>query len=237
MNLINRIVITLLLLALFAGAIAVIVLTWAMPDDSISGLRDAVDWLEDNNEDLQKALLTMIAALVALVCFTALVLEFVPSSGGAVKVTDVQTGQAVLTTAAIAQRIQEDVRAVPNVSDVRAVVKTKRKGVDVMLDLHVDPHANLAVVTNDAIEATRRVLNDKVHVALAEPPRVRLHYKELRLQRQQPSRPETPAPVAPPDEAAAEGESAAAPPAPAAVGAASEPDGNASDGTARPEGA
>ena len=102
MNLINRIVITLLLLALFAGAIAVIVLTWAMPDDSISGLRDAVDWLEDNNEDLQKALLTMIAALVALVCFTALVLEFVPSSGGAVKVTDVQTGQAVLTTAAIA---------------------------------------------------------------------------------------------------------------------------------------
>jgi hypothetical protein len=235
MNLINRITVTLLLLALFAGAIAVIVLTWAMPDDSINGLRDAVDWLEDNNEDLQKALLTMIAALVALVCFTALVLEFIPSSGGAVKVTDVQTGQAVLTTAAIAQRIQEEVRAVDNVSDVKAAVRTKRKGVDVMLDLHVDHHANLAVVTNDSIEATRRVLNDKVHVAIAEPPRVRLHYKELRLQRPQTAPTEGSAPAAPAEPAAADTSQPAT--EPVGVSAASEPETAPSDGAARPEGA
>jgi hypothetical protein len=235
MNLINRITVTLLLLALFAGAIAVIVLTWAMPDDSINGLRDAVDWLEDNNEDLQKALLTMIAALVALVCFTALVLEFIPSSGGAVKVTDVQTGQAVLTTAAIAQRIQEEVRAVDNVSDVKAAVRTKRKGVDVMLDLHVDPHANLAVVTNDSIEATRRVLNDKVHVAIAEPPRVRLHYKELRLQRPQAAPTEGSAPAVQAEPAAADTSQPAT--EPVGVSAASEPETAPSDGAARPEGA
>jgi hypothetical protein len=196
-NLVNRIVVTLLLLALIAGAVAVVVLAWAMPEDSIAGLRDAVDWLEENNEDLQKALLTTIASLVALLAFTALVFEFVPSSGPGVKVTDVQAGEAILTTAAIGQRIEEEVRGVANVSDVRAAVKPKRKGVELALELHVDPHANLAQVTNESLAAARRVLNDRLHVALLDPPRVRLHYRELRLQRPD-MRPDAAPPPAPP---------------------------------------
>ena len=199
MNLINRIVVTFALLALAAGAISIVALAWAIPEDSIRGLRDAVDWLDENNEDLQKVLLTTIGAFLTLVAFTGLVLEFVPSSGPAVKVTDVQAGEAILTTAAIGQRVEEEVRGVENVTEVKAVVRGRRRGVEVMLDLHVDPQANLATVTNEACDAARRVLSDKVHVTLAEQPRVRLHYRELRLRSRvpvtaaAPAAPETPA--------------------------------------------
>jgi hypothetical protein len=43
------------------------------------------------------------------------------------------------TTAAIGQRVEEEVRGVENVTEVRAVVRGRRQGVEVTLDLHVDP--------------------------------------------------------------------------------------------------
>ena len=119
-----------------------------------------------------------------------------PRYGPDVKVTDIKTGDAVLSTAAIAQRVEEAVREVPNIADVKASVQARRKGVDVFLDLHVDPDANLAAVTDGASEAARDILTERVHVALAQPPRTRLHYRELRLNRsgamQQPAPPKTP---------------------------------------------
>ena len=45
MNVFNRIFLVLLLLALAVGAVAIIVLAWTAPNDSIARLRDAVDWL------------------------------------------------------------------------------------------------------------------------------------------------------------------------------------------------
>ena len=183
MNLFNRVVLILLCLALLAGAIAVIVLAWTIPDDSIDWLRDAVDWLDDHNTDGTRGLHHRSAApSSASSAFVVLLVELLPSGSGEVKVTDLQVGDAVLSTAAIGQRIEEVVTQVPHVADVRATVRAKRKGVPVDLDLHVDPEANLAAVTDEACAAATIVLSDKVHVALLAPPRARLHYRELRLQ-------------------------------------------------------
>ncbi len=197
MNVFNRIFLVLLLLALAVGAVAIIVLAWSAPNDSIANLRDAVDWLQRNNKDFEKSLLTIGCIVVVLVCLILIGLELVPGYGPDVKVTDLEIGDAVLSTAAIGQRVEEGVREVPHVSDVKAQVKARRKGVDLFLDLHVDPDANLAEVTNASCEAARAMLNERVHVALAHPPKARLHYRELRLSRsggmqQQPAAPETP---------------------------------------------
>jgi hypothetical protein len=178
---INRIALALLCLALIGGSIAVIALAWALPQESIDWLGDAAVWLDDHNTDGTKALITLGAAILAVVALIALAVELVPRDRGEVKVTGLQVGDAVLTTAAIGQRIEEAVNEVPNVSDVRATVRTKRQGVTVALDLHVDPDANLAAVTDAACEAARDVLIEKVHVELMAPPRARLHYRELRL--------------------------------------------------------
>jgi hypothetical protein len=186
-NVLNRILMILICLTLIAAAISVIVLAWTIPNDSIAALRDAVDWLDENNQDLEKALLTGIASGVAFLALVVLLFEMTPKTGNEVKVTDLQVGDAVLSTTAIAQRIEEAVRAVPHVADVKATVKAKGKGVAVGLDLHVDPEANLAQVTDEACQAARDVLTQRVHVGLVAPPRARLHYRELRLNR--PARP------------------------------------------------
>jgi hypothetical protein len=194
MNLINRLALVLLCVALIAGAGAVIGLAWAAPQESIDWLADAAGWLDDHNTDGTKALITLGAAVVVVIAFGVLVMELFPQNSGEVKVTGLQVGDAVLTTAAIGQRIEEAVNQVPNVSDVRANVRARRKGVTVALDLHVDPDANLAAVTDAACEAARDVLSDKVHVDLLAPPRARLHYRELRLKGGK-TRPGAPLPV------------------------------------------
>jgi hypothetical protein len=203
MNMINRFALVLLCLLLIVGAAAAIALAWAAPQDSIDWLADATAWLDDHNTDGTKAFITVAAAAVALIALVGLVMELFPQNRGEVKVTGLQVGDAVLTTAAIGQRIEEVVNQVPNVSDVRASVRAKRKGVIVGLDLHVDPDANLAAVTDAACEAARDVLTDKVHVALLAPPRARLHYRELRLKGRQvrpgPPTPPSSGPTAPPE--------------------------------------
>jgi hypothetical protein len=183
MNLFNRIFIFLLCLGLIAGAISVTVLAWTIPLDTIGWLQDSVNWLAEHNQDLEKGMLTAIAGAVAFFALMLGLLQLLPESGSQVKVTDLKAGDAVLSTTAIAQRVDDAIRLVPHVVDAHTAIRAKRKGVQVSLDLHVDPEANLATVTDEACETVQDVLMNRVHVALAEPPRVRLHYRELRLRR------------------------------------------------------
>lgn len=207
MNTFNRTVVVLLCVLLVVAAVGLIALTWTIPNRSINWLADAVQWLDDNDGDLEKALLTSVSAFVGLVALIVLVLELLPRRGPAVEVNDLASGTATLSAAAISQRIEEAVIRVPHVSEVRADVKTRRKGVQVMLDLQVDPDANLATVTDEACQTAQEVLTERLHVQLLRPPRARLHYRELRLHR---------------GEAAASRRSAAPPPQ--ATAAQSQPD-------------
>ena len=139
--------------------------------------------MDDNDGDLEKALLTSISAFIGLVAVIVLLIELIPRRGPAVQVTDLASGSATLPAAAIAQRIEEAVVQVPHVAEVRANVKSKRRGVIVALDLQVDPEANLATVTDEACQTASEVLTQRVHVTLLKPPTAKLHYRELRLHR------------------------------------------------------
>ena len=180
MNLLNRIVLVIVCLALAVGAISIIVLAWAIPDESIDSLRDSVQWLDDNNQSPEKILLTGIGAFIALLSLLVVSLEVWPRPARDVKVADLKVGDAVLSTDAIGQRVEEAVKQIANISDVRATIRPRRKGVQLFLDLHVNPEANLANVTDEACDAAREVLTGKVHVSLVGPPRARLHYREAR---------------------------------------------------------
>lgn len=183
MNALNRILLVLILLALTAGAISVIALTWTIPQDSIDWLADAVRWLDDHNQESEKIILSLAAGGIAFLCLFLAIFELLPKAPAEVKVTDLKVGDAVLSTAAIGQRIEEAVSQVANVADARATVKARKRGVLLSLDLHVDPQANLATVTDAACQAANDVLQNRLHVELLEPPHARLHYRELRVGR------------------------------------------------------
>jgi hypothetical protein len=182
-NTFNRIVVIVLGVLVVGAAIGLITATWTIPNRSVNWLVDATQWLDDNDGDLEKALLTTVSAFAGLVALIVLLLELIPRRGPAVQVTDLASGSATLSAAAISQRIEEAVVKVPHVSEVRAEVKSRRKGVLVSLDLQVDPDANLATVTDEACQEAQEVLTERVHVQLLRPPSVRLHYRELRLHR------------------------------------------------------
>ena len=218
MNTFNRLVLILILLGLIFLAVTVVVFTWLATQESIDALDDAVNWLRDNQGDLEKTLISTGAALVAVIAVTLLYMELVPRRGSEVLITDLQSGQATLSTDDISQRVEEAVARVEHVSDVRVRITNHRRGVAVDLDLHVAPEANLAAVTDGACEAARDVLVNRVHVPLSEPPSVRLHYREIRAQRgvaaaRRPAAPVTPRPAA----ATASASTARAPVAPVFV--------------------
>jgi hypothetical protein len=183
MNGFNRFVLIVLCIVIVVAAIAMITLTWTIPNRSVNWLKDAAQWVDDNDGDLEKALLTSISAFLGLVALIVLLIELLPRRGPSVQLTDVAAGSATLSAAAISQRIEEAVVQVPNVAEVRADVKSKRKGILVELDLQVEPEANLATVTDQACQTAQEVLTDRVHVQLLRPPTARLHYRELRLRR------------------------------------------------------
>lgn len=216
MNLFNRILVILLMIAVGAAAIAIAVLAWTIPNRTINWLADAVQWLDDNDGDTEKALLTIGCVVAVIVALAVLILELVPHRRTVVAVTGVEGGAATLSTGAIAQRVEDAVRQVPDVADARAFVQARRKGVEVEMDLEVDPEANLAELTGAASAAARNALENRMHVALATPPRARLHYRELRLRRAGTPEPVdarntslAPAPVATPSDVTPEDEAAA----------------------------
>lgn len=205
MSVFSRIFVVVTCLALAAGAIAIAVLAWTIPVDSIDWLRNATGWMDGHDSNTEKTILAVVCAAIALIAVVITVLELLPKSGTDVKVTDLKIGDAVLSTAAISQRVEEAVHQVPHVASVRAAVKANRKGVLVSLDLYVDPDANLATVTDEACGAATDVLTNRVHVALQQPPHARLHYRELRLRGRPvaraggaPMEPRTPMPPKPP---------------------------------------
>lgn len=183
MNTFNRIVLIVLCVLVVIAAISIITMTWTIPNRSVNWLQDAAQWVDDNDGDLEKALLTTVSAFAGLVAVIVLLIELIPRRGPAVQVTDLASGSATLSVAAISQRIEEAVVKVPHVAEVRANVKSRRKGVIVSLDLQVDPDANLATVTDEACQVAGEVLTERVHVHLLRPPSARLHYRELRLHR------------------------------------------------------
>lgn len=182
MNLLNRIFVLLLLLAIGVLSMSVVVLAWTLPNETIDFLRDGADWLEEHNHDTEKAILTFIGVAITLLVFIFLIFELLPRRSRDVRIEDVNAGEAVISASALARRLEERVQDVDHVSGVTASVKTQRKGVEVAMDLHVDADANLAEVSDAASAMARDTLTNRMHVALSRPPQIRLHYRELRLQ-------------------------------------------------------
>jgi len=79
MNRLNRVLAALTGLALAALGIGVVALTWLQPDDTLAWLRDAVDWLDRNDGDFERAVLTLLALLVA---FASLALKLALAGAG-----------------------------------------------------------------------------------------------------------------------------------------------------------
>lgn len=185
---VNRLAIVVIAMALIAAAGAVVALAWWQPDAAVARVEDFASWLRDHNNDDGRLVLTLGAAVVILALLTLIVVELTPGDAQSLRVRDVKAGDAVITTAQIAARVEAEVRAVAHVAECAALVTRHGKKVDLMLDLHVDAGADLAETADEACRRAHVLVEERMGVGLAARPRARLHYRELRLQSQPPPR-------------------------------------------------
>jgi len=187
MNLINRLIVVLGIIVLILFAVMLIVLAWAYSSESIHRLSLFVQYLSDHDTTLPKVIITLGSAFVILIAFSFLLLEIVPRADKTVLVRDVGVGTAVLSTAAVARRLEQIVADLPEVEAVRATVSRRKDAVEVSLQVMVHPESDLALVANEVSRTTQEGVTEQMSVALARPPRLRLYYST-----RPPARPRTP---------------------------------------------
>ncbi|MGA2286315.1 MAG: alkaline shock response membrane anchor protein AmaP [Dehalococcoidia bacterium] len=190
MNLINRLIVVLGIVVLILFAVMLIVLAWAYSGESIHRLSLFVQYLTDHDTTLPKVIITLGGAFIILIAFSFLLLEIVPRADKTVLVRDVGMGTAVLSTAAVARRLEQIVADLPDVEAVRATVSRRKDAVEVNLQVMVHPESDLALVASEVSRTTQEGVTEQMSVALARPPRLRLYYST-----RPPARPRTPAAV------------------------------------------
>ena len=176
MNVVNRLIVVLGVLVLIAFAAMLIVLAWAYSSETIQALRNFATYWGDRETDGTRVIITLVAGFVILVGLAFLLIELAPRTAKAVMVRDVETGAAVLSTAAVERRLEQIVLSLPEVEAVRAKVAGKKRAVEVDLQVMVDPEADLATTANDVARVTENAVTQQMSVALAGSPRLRLYY-------------------------------------------------------------
>ncbi len=181
MDTVNRVAMVTTALLLIFVAFVVIALVWFAPGASVERLQDFTEWLDAHRTTGAKLVTTLGALVVVLLAVALVVLELSPSSTQTVRVASSDRGVATISTEAIAERVQREVEQTPHVVTSAVRVIGRRRAVEVELDLDVDAYANLRETAMNACERARAVVHDVMGVPLAEPPRARLHYRELRV--------------------------------------------------------
>jgi hypothetical protein len=178
---INRFVLALGALIVMFVALVVVLLAWGASGGTIDKIGDFAGYLGDHDNREAKLMVTLGAVVVVLLMAMVMIVELTPSPLQKMRLRNVRAGEALLTTAEIAWRVEEEARAVEHVADCAAVVAVRGQRVDIALDLNVDAGADLARTADEACRRVHELVEEKMGVPLASPPRARMHYRELRL--------------------------------------------------------
>ncbi len=177
----NRLLIVVLALVGVFVALLVVLLAWSAPAGTISRVIDFSGYLRDHNNREAKTIVSLGAAVVVLLMLTVIIVEITPSPTQRMRVRNLKSGGATITTTAIASRIDTAVLEVPHVAACVATVAARGKRAEIVLDLHVDPGADLAETADAACGSAQALVEREMGIELATRPRARLHYRELRL--------------------------------------------------------
>ncbi len=161
----------------------VILLAWGAPDESIEQLGDLARYLEDHNDTAAKLIVTFGGLILALLAVIVILYEVAPPQTGSLKLAKIGGGEARIATDEIARRLEEDLRTMPQMSDVQVAVQGRGQKAEVKLELHVGAEADLAAMADEACRRASHVLEQQMGLALARPPQAQLHYRELRVGR------------------------------------------------------
>ncbi len=159
----------------------VILLAWGAPDESIDLLFDLAGYLEDHNNTEAKLIITFGGIILMLLATLLVIFEVVPPETNALAVTRASTGEAQIDAEEVVLRVEDELRLLPQISQVQATVAGRGKKAEVELSLHVTSDADLAATVDEACQRTRALMEDRMGLELSRPPQAEIHYRELRV--------------------------------------------------------
>jgi hypothetical protein len=177
----NRFIVVAGALVTIFVALLVALLAWGAPDETITRMADLAGYLRRHNDRETKIIISLAASVIVLLMLTAIIVELTPSPTQKMRVRSMKSGDAVITTSQIAERINAEVAQIPHIAQCAAIVGARGKKVDVVLDLHVGAGANLSQTADEACRRAHVLVEQQLGIEMAAMPRARLHYRELRL--------------------------------------------------------
>jgi hypothetical protein len=164
MNLINRVVI-ILLLVLLIPTLLFVILASAFPGPLIGPLVQGLSALENPTLGL-RIVAIVVAAILLVIVLGFLLLEFRRSAPKTVRLQNVASGDAALTTQSIEQGLTQAISEIPEVIKVTPIVIGKSKGVEVRMDLQVSQDVDVPAMTDKVVGVARDVIERKMGLAL-----------------------------------------------------------------------
>jgi phosphotransferase system glucose/maltose/N-acetylglucosamine-specific IIC component len=173
----NRAVIVGLAFAWVILMALVILLAWGADSETIDRLGDLVSYLNDHTDNAYKLILTLGAAALIVLSLIVIVAELVPAEPAAqVRLESVTGATAILPTEAITQRLEQELRSLPQVQDAQAMVAARDRGLAVALNLTLAPDANVSSTTEEACRLAQETIEQKIGVALVGLPTVQIRF-------------------------------------------------------------
>lgn len=163
----------------------VILLVWTSPEESISRIRDLAGYLDDHNTTEAKLIITFGGIILILLATLLVIFELVSPESNTLVIQQAGSGAVEISAEEVVLRVEEELRASPQIDQVQATIVGRGKKAEVSLSLHVAPEANLATTVEEACKRVTELLEGQMGIALAKPPSAEVHYRELHVGGQQ----------------------------------------------------
>jgi len=175
MNTFNRV----LLVILFLVAIPLCTLVLVIPVpvlETIGAKAQAMaDGLSTVSLALRLALGVLLALVVDFILIVLVVLELRRPKAKAIEVEQLTGGQVLVNVNSIADRLQYEVDMLPGVLHTKPKVASKKGGVIVELDVEAAAGINVSESAVPIVELVQDVIENKLGLRMARPPKVQLH--------------------------------------------------------------
>ncbi len=172
MNAFNRLIVILLLLLIIV-AVAVVMI---VPQQTLRLIAVTFDWLAQGAGDYINSSDRLLFAggrvlaggILIFACIVLLWLELRRPRKKAIRAQKLAGGDALIATDSIEQRLAYNIDQLPDVIRVSPRITGRARGVDIDLLLETSPDIDIPMKTEEVLEVTREVINERMGLKLGK---------------------------------------------------------------------
>lgn len=171
MNILNRIIVILLLLGAVFLLITFMVVPVGLADWSAEFFSLVAQLLEENGITFLAFTWTWIGLILTgmfllIILILLLYLEVRRPLGRTVRILQVSSGEAQMSTDSVALRLEHNIDQLAEVISAKPTITSRGSGVEVALDVETSPEVDVPSKTEEICQVAREVLEDRMGLRL-----------------------------------------------------------------------